>query len=134
MSFSARLAAADLVCAAVFDEEEFEATRMRRAAGAARSADPIPDPDFEPLPFRGTIDFEPTSTGFGTSDRTAPDDRAPRRVTTILVTALASGFAWRPRAGDQLRWLADDSLYRIAMVDDDETGRIGLWLNKIGPA
>ncbi|ORE90996.1 hypothetical protein [Aurantimonas sp. 22II-16-19i] len=134
MSFSAHLAAVDLVLAAAFDEEAFEAIKMHRAAGAARGSEAVPDPAVLPLAFMGTLDFEPSSTGFGTSNRTAPDDRAPRRVTTILVTALVSALAWVPKAGDRLRRVSDDTLYQIAMVDDDETGRVGFWLNRIGTA
>ncbi|MAU95431.1 MAG: hypothetical protein CMP81_06025 [Fulvimarina sp.] len=132
MSFSAHLAAADVTLAAVFDETPFVAIKMGRPAGAAMASDPVPVEGIEPLPFMGTVDFEPSSTGFGTSSRVAPDDRAPRRVTTILVTAMVTGLAWVPKAGDQLQRVSDGTLYRIVMVDDDETGRVGFWLNRIG--
>ncbi|MCQ0986406.1 hypothetical protein [Jiella marina] len=132
MSFSKALAAADLACAAAMDETAFEAVKMRRAAGAARSAALEADPDVDRLSFMGTIDFEPSTTSFASSSRTAPDDRAPRRVTSALVTALATGWAWRPQARDRLVRVSDGAMFGIVAVDDDETGRVAFLVNRLG--
>ena len=130
MAWDRYLAQADQAVATFFDTETFTASAYMRGAGKSRNDDPVPDPTKPDFAFKGSFELDPSINAFGGATRSSADDVAPRHVSEALVTALVTGMAWRPAAGDRLVRNVDGRSYVISLVDGDGTDRVVFHVNR----
>ena len=121
MTWDANLAEADAVAAAYFDTIAFRLVPMREGVGpnAPRRA----EEDRAVFDFMGSLDLNPPAVQSGFQQQAGGAGREGVQHEAVI-TAMATGWAWLPRALDRIEGLADGQAWQVAARPRNDHGRI----------
>lgn len=113
--------------AEVFDATELELIPMVKGV-SVNSARQL-DPSRQMLRVMGTIHLEPPSDRV--SRYSAADPGSGRTVSyEAAMTGLVTGWAWQPKADDQVRVVATGEVWKVEAIERDGSGRPAFYLSR----